>query len=224
MARRLLLVRHARIVAASTGRLIGATDAPLDAEGLRQAGVLAERVRRWSPDCYCSSPMERCRQTVAAIAGSTPVQFDDDLREIDFGRCEGRTFAEVAREDASLAGRWAALDDDFAFPGGERLGGFLERVRGAVDRLARLDVPTVLAVTHGGVIRSAICHLLGLEPRHYLAFDVTYAATVAIDLFDGRGVLAAMEPLDPAASKGDSPIFVERKLGQSPTSAEGRHG
>ena len=48
----------------------------------------------------------------------------------------------------------------------------------------------MLAVTHGGVIRAMICHLLGLEPRHYVLFEVDYAAAVVIDLFDGRGVLA----------------------------------
>ena len=50
----------------------------------------------------------------------------------------------------------------------------------------------MLAVTHGGVIRTMICHLLGLEPRNYLAFDVPYSAMAVIDLFDGRGVLAAL--------------------------------
>ena len=51
----------------------------------------------------------------------------------------------------------------------------------------------MLAVTHGGVIRTMICHLLGLEPQQYVVFEVPYAALVVIDLFDGKGVLAALE-------------------------------
>ena len=38
-----------------------------------------------------------------------------------------------------------------------------------------------------------ICHLLGLEPRHYVAFDVPYCGLAVIDLLDGKGVLAALE-------------------------------
>ena len=135
----------------------------------------------------------------ATATSSDPAQFlrvDDDLREIDFGRCEGRTFDEVAREDPSLAARWAALEPDFAFPGGERLGDFFDRVRRAAVRLARDDVPTVMAVTHKGVIRAMICHFLGLEPWQYVLFDVGYAAAATIDLFDGKGVLTSLERLE----------------------------
>jgi broad specificity phosphatase PhoE len=63
--------------------------------------------------------------------------------------------------------------------------------------LIHAEAQTVLAVTHGGVIRAMICHLLALEPRQYVAFDVPYAAMVVIDLFDGKGVLAALERPEP---------------------------
>jgi alpha-ribazole phosphatase len=121
-----------------------------------------------------------------------PPQLDPNLREIDFGACENRTFAEAAAEDPTLADRWAALAPDFAFPGGENVGDFLRRMQAAADRLVRAEAQTVLAVTHGGVIRTMICHLLGIEPRKYLAFDVPYSAMAVIDVFDGRGVLAAL--------------------------------
>jgi broad specificity phosphatase PhoE len=196
MAERLLLLRHARIPAGHAGRLVGATDVPLDAVGRSQARALAGRLRRWSPGaCYCS-PMQRCRQTAEAAAPELPIRFDRDLREIDFGQWENRTFGELERESPGLIDRWAAFGEDFAFPGGETIGEFLGRVRAAAGRLMQDDAQTVLAVTHGGVIRTMICHLLGFESRKYVAFDVAYASTAVIDLHDGRGVLAAMERLD----------------------------
>ena len=51
----------------------------------------------------------------------------------------------------------------------------------------------MLAVTHGGVVRMMICHLLGLEFRQYVAFDVPYCGLAVIDLVGGKGVLAALE-------------------------------
>ena len=198
MAKRLLLVRHGRLAADHVGRLIGATDAPLDPVGQEQARALAGRVRRWAPQvCYCS-PMQRCRQTAAAMVPDLPLRLDPDLREIDFGRWETWTFAEAAAQDPSLVDRWAQMSPQFAFPGGECLGDFVRRVRAAADRLIRAEAETVLAVAHGGVIRTMICHLLGLEPHRYVAFDVPYAALAVIDVFDGRGVLAALERLEVA--------------------------
>lgn len=196
MAKRLLLVRHARIGSNRGGRLVGATDMPLDSFGELQARALAGRVARMTPRrCYCS-PMKRCRQTALAIVPEMPIHFDDDLREIDFGRWENRSFEEVAAENPELVNRWEAFEPGFTFPGGEKLEVFLHRVRESADRMAHEEVDTILAVTHGGVIRAMICYLLGLEPRHYVKFDINYAAIVVIELHDGKGVLAALEGPD----------------------------
>lgn len=194
MARRLLFLRHARIPPEFQGKLIGATDVALDPFGQRQALAQAARVARWAPQvCFCS-PLQRCRQTALAVVPEQNIRFDEDLREIDFGRWETRTFAEAADDDPDRTDRWAAFAFDFAFPDGEDLAGFLRRVETVADRLVRAPAETVLAVTHGGVIRAMICHLLGLEPRRYLAFHIPYAALAVIDLYGGSGVLAALEP------------------------------
>ena len=124
MAKRLLLVRHGRLGADYLGRLIGATDPPLDPEGERQGKTLAERLVRWAPQaCFCS-PMQRCRQMAALVAPNLSPQVDVDLREIDFGRWENRTFAEAAAEDQSLVDRWARMSPEFGFPGGETVARF----------------------------------------------------------------------------------------------------
>jgi alpha-ribazole phosphatase len=193
MAQRLLLMRHARIPREFQGRLIGSTDIGLDHSGEQLARAHADRVARWKPQVCFSSPLQRCRQTASALVPELTVQVDADLREIDFGRWETRTFAEASADDPGLTDRWAAFAPDFAFPDGECLASFLHRVRTVAQRLIRDAAPIVLAVTHGGVIRAMICHLIGLEPRHYVAFDVPYGALVVIDVYDGKGVLAALE-------------------------------
>jgi alpha-ribazole phosphatase len=196
MSKRLLLLRHAQLGAEYLGRFVGSSDPGLDAIGQAQARAVSGRLARLAPNrCYCS-PMQRCRQTAAALAGQRPIQIDDDLREIDFGRWEGGRFEEIRARDPELVGDWAELRPDFAFPEGERLADFLGRVRAAADRLAHDEAETVLAVTHGGVIRAMICHLLGLEPRHYVLFNVGYASLAVIDLFDGGGVLSGLQNPD----------------------------
>jgi alpha-ribazole phosphatase len=195
--KRLVLVRHARIVESHFGQLIGSTDVALDPAAEAQARTLTGRIMRWTPQiCYCS-PMQRCRQTAAAIAPMMEPRLDADLREIDFGHFETKTFAEAAAENPVLVDHWAAFNPDFTFPGGECVADFLRRVREAADRLIQTEAKTVLAVSHGGVIRALLCHLLGLEPRHYVAFSVPYATTVVIDLLDGKGVLVGLERPEP---------------------------
>lgn len=194
MSRRLILVRHGQIQTEYLGRLIGATDAALDPVGEAQARALASRVAHWQPDvCYCS-PMRRCQQTARLMVPELPLRFDEQLREVDFGRWERRTFEEAAREDPACMAHWSAFAPEFAFPEGESLASFLHRVKSSIERLANDEAERVLAVTHGGVIRLALCHLLGLESRKYLAFNIGYAALAVVDLFDGGGVLVALEP------------------------------
>jgi alpha-ribazole phosphatase/probable phosphoglycerate mutase len=48
---------------------------------------------------------------------------------------------------------------------------------------------TVVAFTHGGVIRFLICRFLGLEDRHYLLFDVRPGSLCELLIEDGRGIL-----------------------------------
>ena len=194
MSRRLILVRHARVGLEHVGRLIGSSDVPLDDTGHRQARRVADRLRPIGYDGCYASPMLRCRQTIEAIAPAVDVRFDGDLREVDFGRWERRTYEQAAAEDPALAERWAAFDPALTLPSGENLGQFLLRVRSAADRLTRDEADTVLVVSHGGVIRILLCYLLGCEPRRYMAFGIGYGALAVVDVFGRHGVLTRLEP------------------------------
>ena len=166
MADYLYLVRHGSIGPAREGRYLGSTDAavgrrrPAAGRGAggvapREAPVRAMRVQ----------PAPRAAQTAEILRSATGCapETDPDLREIDFGRWEGKTFSEIRDSSPEEVERWARFAADFAFPGGESLRDFLGRVRRAADRLAADEAETVLAVTHGGVIKAMLCHLLGLE-------------------------------------------------------------
>ena len=112
-------------------------------------------------------PAPRAAQTAEILRSATGCapETDPDLREIDFGRWEGKMFSEIRDSSPEDVERWARFAPDFAFPGGESMRDFLDRVGRAADRLAADEAETVLAVTHGGVIKIMLCHLLGLEAR-----------------------------------------------------------
>jgi broad specificity phosphatase PhoE len=67
-------------------------------------------------------------------------------------------------------------------------------VERAIARVSAGD-DAVLVVTHGGVIRAAICQLLGLSPRQYVLFDVRPASLATIQVGDGKGVLTGLNEI-----------------------------
>jgi alpha-ribazole phosphatase len=193
MAERLILVRHGDLGEGCRGRYIGRTDLPLSAVGECQAAALGRVLGCWPDARLLCSPLLRCRRTAEiALRGRGEWLIDADLKEIDFGRGEGMTFAEIAAQDPATVERWAALEGDFGFPDGEKIAAFQARVAGAAVRIAADPADTVVAVTHGGVIRVLICHFLGIAMKHYLLFDVGLASLSEVRIDDGRGVLTLL--------------------------------
>lgn len=199
MARQLLLMRHASLGAEYSGRFIGRTDASIAPDSHRGIHTAGKWLSRQSIEQCIASPLLRTRQTLELINSQLgcQVDFDPDLREVDFGRWEGKTFSEISQADPQLVEQWASLADDFVFPGGESWAGFVERIARVSGRLAVNPAENILVITHGGVIRSLICHLLGLAARNYLLFDVRCGGCCVIDLFEGKGVLRGLnEPVE----------------------------
>lgn len=195
MAARLLLIRHAAVDEADRSLLVGASDLPASPRGLldleRLAGVLAA----FQPEAWFCSPLLRARQSAARLGELTgapgSVLVDERLREIDFGRWEMRSFAEIAATDQELIAAWSEYAH-FTFPGGEAVSGFCDRVAGVLADLRASGQREVAVVTHGGVIRTLICLALGLSPKQYLLFDVRPGSLAVLDLFPDGAVLAGL--------------------------------
>ncbi len=184
---RLILLRHGRT--GLSGRYVGSSDVPLSEEGREQILDLRPSLGALKIDGLLASPMLRCTESASLLELGLPMQLDPDLREIDFGRWEGKTFAEIEEQDPELVQHWAKGKDDFCFPDGEATAGFVSRVNAVKNRLLASEAKTMLLVTHGGVIRSLICGLLGLSQKDYLLFQVAKGHYSTIDLYDGGGVL-----------------------------------
>jgi alpha-ribazole phosphatase len=205
MANQVILIRHGDLAERYRGRYVGRTDEPLSAEGRRQAAALAGPLSRIEGALFLASPLLRTRETAEIALGHARAlnnkwleqavqkcSIDENLREIDFGRWEQMSFAEIAAADPAAVERWAEMDDGFAFPGGEAVADFRARIRAAAERIAADPARTVVAFAHGGVIRFLICHFLGLSHRQHLLFDISPASVSEIRIDGGRGVLALL--------------------------------
>lgn len=153
------LVRHA--ATRWTGvRWCGRADPPLTAAGRRAARALASQLRAELPAAtpVVRSPAARARETAEPIASAlgSRVAVLDELIEVDVGRAEGLTWAELSVSEPALAEAISA-GGPVDWPGGESA---LEVAGRAVTAAARIEALAaggpIVVVSHG-----AFLHVLG---------------------------------------------------------------
>jgi broad specificity phosphatase PhoE len=174
--KRVLLVRHA--TTAATARRAFPADEALGSEALADAALLATRLPQGC--VVVSSPALRCLQT--ADAAKLRAEPDPRLVECDFGSWAGRTLAEVDARDAAL---W--MSDPNARPhGGESLTAFAARVAGWLDEQLSHPGESLVAITHGGVIKASIVHALAAPIRAFWSLGADPLRVTELHAHDRR--------------------------------------
>jgi probable phosphoglycerate mutase len=176
------LVRHAAhdlLGRTLTGRR---PDVRLNEAGRAHAERLGARLARERPAAVLSSPLERCVETAAPIARAcgVPLEPAEALHEIDFGGWSGRSFEELHGDPAWSF--WNACRGAARCPGGESM---LEAQARIVRRLERLPPGDVVLVSHGDVIKAALCWALGLSLDFVNRFEISPGSISAIELGEG---------------------------------------
>jgi broad specificity phosphatase PhoE len=162
--RRLVLVRHGETAGNSAERLIGSGDPSLSAEGREQMRLAREKLLGQVVDVVVTSPARRAFQSAAILTGGAPARLEPDLREIHFGRWEGRSLGEIEAADPVLFAQWRDGSPDFEYPGGEPRAAFRARVHRGLDRLLASGATGALVVTHRGVVCAIVEKLTGTRP------------------------------------------------------------
>ncbi|MGZ7032007.1 MAG: histidine phosphatase family protein [Thermoanaerobaculia bacterium] len=188
MIEQLILVRHGETLQNVAGIAQGWNDSALSERGQQQVQRLAERVKVHRPNALFSSSLERAMTTARAIAVTTglPIQTLDELREMNYGNWEGKSFLDVRRDDAAIYERWIG-DPDCPCPNGESHNDVLRRIEAALRKIEAAANGTAfrpVLVTHGTAIRISAAALLHLPPAAARSFAQDNAA---INVFLRRG-------------------------------------
>jgi alpha-ribazole phosphatase len=192
---KLLLVRHGETELNSSLRYWGKTDVPLGAAGIKQAECLRCRLAAEKIDHIYSSSLKRAMLTAQTIAAgrNLAVTGCDELREVDFGRIEGLTFAEIQVQFPQIARMWAERDPALAYPQGESLAQLDKRIAVFTALLARHGPDdTVLIVAHSGVLRTLICMLMEMEMRNRWKIRLDLASLSIIDTYPQTAILCLL--------------------------------
>ena len=165
-----ILLRHGRSTANSAGVLAGRTlGVGLDEGGVAQAQALVGRLAQLPLAAVVSSPLQRCRETVAPLAQARELEVtvDDRFIEVDYGQWTGRELSKLGKEPL-----WKVVQSHpsaAVFPGGEGLAALQARAVAAVRewdaKLAAEHGPQVLwlVCSHGDVIKAVLADALGVH-------------------------------------------------------------
>jgi probable phosphoglycerate mutase len=192
----IILIRHGETAWNAERRLQGHLDIPLNAEGERQAKLLAEALAPESIDLVAASDLQRARQTAQAVATtrSLPVHIAPGLRERCYGGFEGLLYSEIEHRFPVEFAAWQARDIDGVLPSGKNRGesfrDFYTRSTDAILALAAAHPGRTLAlVAHGGVLECAYRMALGLPLETPRDFKVFNASINRFRIDDGKLVL-----------------------------------
>lgn len=179
------LIRHTS-VATPAGICYGRTDVALsdtyEAEKTAVGLKLAEPLATEAALTY-ASPLLRCRQLAEALAPGS-VQFDNRLREYDFGRWEMQPWADLPPTELNP---WMADFVALPAPDGETFTALQARAVGFLDEIiAAAPAGPVLVFAHSAVIRSLLCHCLGLPLANAFRLGLAYGSVSKIQYQHGQ--------------------------------------
>ena len=167
----------------------------LSARGRAEIAAVAERLAEEQIGALCSSPLQRTRESAEILAErlDLPIEYREDVLELDVGEWTGLTFDAVRTDERWRL--WSTCRSIACVPGGESMRQVQER---AVKTLFELreahSDKTVVVVSHGDVIRAALLFALGMPLDFYSRIEVGLASISTIQIDDvGIRVLAVNE-------------------------------
>ena len=206
----LLLVRHGRTTANTSGVLAGWTPGVgLDDSGREQVAALATRLSDLPLAAVVTSPLQRCQETAAALVdGRTDrrLEVDDALGEVRYGDWTGQSLKTLAKDPL-----WKVVQGHpsaAVFPGdaGEGLAAMQARAVAAIRRwnTALGDDAVYVAVSHGDVIKAILADALGthldqfqrivVDPASVSVVTYTPSRPFVVRVNDTGGSLTALRP------------------------------
>ncbi|KYG92255.1 histidine phosphatase family protein [Metasolibacillus sp. FSL H7-0170] len=159
------LIRHGKTQANTERKYIGHTDEPI--LPLQPVHIAVQ------PTIVYGSDLKRCQQTAACYFPQVPYEASADLRELDFGQFEMKTYEQL--KDDPHYRKWLANPAQVTPPSGESFQAFKERVGHAVQQIIT-GPGQYTFVVHGGVIRLLLAQFSqqpfeGLHAEHHLLYS-----------------------------------------------------
>lgn len=174
------LIRHGRQSSSLCNVNVG-----LAHEGYLQAELLGKRLTSYHIDALYSSHLIRAVETAEVINQYLNQQhiISEDICEISFGELEGNTDEYIYNNFKDFKSEQMKLIEDIPYPGGECGADVYKRAMRTIEEILKSGKQNIAVVTHGGVIRSLLAGILGLDMSKKLLFGVSLENSSITQLF-----------------------------------------
>lgn len=164
-----------------------AADARLSAEGLSQMRARLPQLE--SVDAIISSPYLRCAQFAEVIANEKAIELQQDSRlaEFNFGDWIGQPHALLAANPNFTAFQAAPFNSasSAALPkNSEGFSDFSARILEVINDIQNSKAQHCLLITHGGVIRFILLHVLQMPISQWYRIRVDFASLTQLNMTD----------------------------------------
>ncbi len=187
---RFWLIRHAIVDEAARVVLYGRMDVAISTQSLAaQAAIYRGLAARLPQDAvWLVTPLQRTRRTAEEILGAglkpAELQVEPGLTEQDLGEWQGLRHADLPARLTDPAHPFWPLGAAETPPRGESMQDVLERVGITLEDLAQThDGRDVVCVSHGGAIRAAVAHALGVGAGAALHLSVQNLSLTVLERF-----------------------------------------
>jgi alpha-ribazole phosphatase len=181
---RLIFIRHGEPKEETQGKCYGSLDIGLSPAGQRQIEAKLAAIRNFKAEALYASPLKRALES-AAVAGTLlglETTISPELREINFGSFEGRSYQEIERLYPDEYRTWMENPTGIQFPQGESFSDVKGRVLRFKDSLlSNHPGETVVLVAHGGANRIILAEAMGIPDCMIFRIDQAYAAVNIVD-------------------------------------------
>ncbi len=197
MPARFFLVRHALVTPAARAILYGSMDVALCDVALREEAASYRWLAARLPEgaAWVTSPLARTRATAEAIFAAgyprAPLAEEPDLVEQHLGEWQGITHEALVERLAHPAHPFWPHAAEERPPGGESLADVVARVGPVLERHAARNRDVVM-MAHGGSIRAAIAHAMGISPYQALQFSIRNLGLTRLEKVGGDWRVAAV--------------------------------
>lgn len=178
---RLTLIRHTSLQI-NQGVCYGQTDVDVAAsfaqEAFQTKNKLNEMLLKVQVDAVFTSPLQRCVKLAHALS-LAEIKHDHRLKELHFGEWEMQAWDDIPRDIFDV---WAQNYAELAPPNGETFSQLQQRgVAFLNDILNEYANKHVVVVTHGGMIRAMLAHVLNMQLKGLFRFTIDYGSITQLD-------------------------------------------
>jgi len=170
---------------------MGYSDIGMSDAGHRQVEKLRDRLVNEKIDAVYSSDLRRTLDTAEVILAGREVEVVacPELRECNYGSCEGLTFGEINTNYPDVAEKCINFTLDLEFPEGESFKEFIERASRFLDRLDKhAPSETILIASHNGPLKVLVLRLLGMDMEHWWQIRIDTASLTIVETYP-RGAI-----------------------------------